>query len=63
MLHNKFVEIGPLVPEEKIFQGTIAFLLFLYHILAWRPSWSCDTDAVNKLSFYLPIESSHKIWL
>ena len=22
-----------------------------YHIWAWRPSWSCDPDAANKLSF------------
>ena len=34
-----------------------------YHILAWRPSWSCDPDAANKLSFPLPKEAPHKIWL
>ena len=22
-----------------------------YHIWAWRPSWSCDQDHLNKLSF------------
>ena len=34
-----------------------------YHIWAWRPSCSCDPDAVNKLSFPLPKEAPHKIWL
>ena len=38
-----FVEIGPPVREKKIFEG-------VYHIWAWRPSWSCDTDAKNKLT-------------
>ena len=50
-----FVEIGPLV-LEKNFEG-------FYHIWAWRPSWSCDPDAANKLSFPLPKEAPHKIWL
>ena len=31
-----------------------------YHIWAWRPSWSCDPDAVNKLLFPLPNEAPHK---
>ena len=34
-----------------------------YHIWSWRPSWSCDPDAVNKISFPLPKEAPHKIWL
>ena len=34
-----------------------------YHIWALRPSWSCDPDAANKLSFPLPKEAPHKIWL
>ena len=54
MLHTKFLEIGPPVPE--IFEG-------FYHILAWRPSWSCDPDAANKLLFPLPKEAPHKSWL
>ena len=49
-----FLEIGPQVMEKKIFEG-------FYHIWAWRPSWSCDPDVVNKLS--LPKEAPHKIWL
>ena len=39
------------------------FLKGFYHIWAWRPSWSCDPDAANKLSFPLPNEAPHKIWL
>ena len=34
-----------------------------YHIWAWRPSWSCELDHLYKLSFPLPKEASHKIWL
>ena len=26
-------------------------------------SWSCDPDVANKLSFPLPKEAPHKIWL
>ena len=48
-----FVEIGPLVPGIKILKG-------FYHIWMLRPSWSCDQDAMNKLSFPLPIEATHK---
>ena len=51
-----FVEIRLPVLEKKILKG-------FYHIWAWRPSWSCDPDAVNKLSFPLPKEAPHKIWL
>ena len=51
-----FVEIGPPVPEKKIFKG-------FYHIWAWRPYWSCDPDATNKILFLLPKEAPHKIWL
>ena len=39
------------------------FLKGFHHILAWRPSWSCDPDAANKISFPLPKEAPHKIWL
>ena len=35
--------------------------MVFYHIWAWWPSWSCDLDAVNKLSFPLTIEATHKI--
>ena len=49
----RFLEISP--PEKKNFEG-------LYHITAWRPSWSCDPDAANKLSFPLPRETPHTIF-
>ena len=59
MLHSNLaslVEIGPLVQEKKILKG-------FYHIWAWWPSWSCDTDAAYKLLFPLPKEAPHKIGL
>ena len=42
--------------EEDFFKG-------FYHIWARRPSWSCDPDAANKISFPLPKEAPYKIWL
>ena len=51
-----FKIIGLLVLEKKIFKG-------FYHIWAWWPSWSCDLDHLYKLSFPLPKEAPHKIWL
>ena len=30
---------------------------------AWRPSWSCDQDHLNKLSFPYPKESPYEIWV
>ena len=48
MLPPSFVKIGPPVLEKKIFEG------FLPYIWAWRPSWSCDPDAANKISFPYP---------
>ena len=51
-----FVEIGPPVPEKKIFKG-------FEHFWAWRPSWSCDLDHLYKLSFPFPKEAPHEIWL
>ena len=46
---QSLVAIGLLVPEKKIFKD-------FYHIRAWRPSWSWDPDAANKLLFPLPQE-------
>ena len=51
-----FVKIGPPVLEKNILKG-------FYHIWAWRPSSSCDPDAANKISFPLPKEAPHKIWV
>ena len=36
------------------------FLKGFYHIWAWRPSWSCDSHATNKISFPLPKEGPHQ---
>ena len=48
MLHTKF-------RENRFWRRR--FLKGFYHIWAWRPSWSCDPDAANKLSFPLPKEA------
>ena len=56
MLHTKFRENRPAGSGEEDFKG-------FYHILAWRPSWSCDPDAAKKISFPLSKEAPHKIWL
>ena len=39
------------------------FLKGFYHIRAWRPSWSCDQDVANKLSFPLPKEAPQNLAL
>ena len=57
MLHTKFRENRPAGSEEE------EFLKGFYHIWAWRPSWSCNPDAANKISFPLPKEAPQKIWL
>ena len=57
MLHTKFRGNPPAGSGEE------DFLKGFYHIWAWRPSWSCDPDAANKISFPLPKEAPHKIWL
>ena len=56
MVHTKFRENRPAGSGEEDFKS-------FYHIWAWRPSWSCDLDHLNKLSFPLPKEAPHKIWL
>ena len=56
MLHTKFRENRPAGSGEEDF-------LRVFNIRAWRPSWSCDPDASNKISFPLPKEAPHKIWL
>ena len=42
MLHAK-VRGNRTIGSGEDFKG-------FYHIWAWRPSWSCDPDAANKLS-------------
>ena len=39
------------------------YLRFLPNIWAWQPSWSCDLDRLNKLSFLHPMEAPYEIWL
>ena len=55
MLHTKF-RGNPSTGSGEDFKG-------FYHIWAWGQSRSCDPDAVNKLSFHIPKEAPHKIWL
>ena len=56
MLHAKFQDHRISGSGEEDFKG-------FYHIWAWQPSWSCDLDHLYKLSFPLPKEAPHKIWL
>ena len=55
MLHAKFQDHRTSGSGED-FKG-------FYHIWEWQPSWSCDLDHLYKLSFSLPKEASHEIWL
>ena len=57
MLHTKFC--------GKLARGfwRRRFLKGFYHTWEWWPSWLCDPDAGNKISFPLPKEAPHKIWL
>ena len=52
MLHTKFVKIGQLALEKKIFEGFLPYMGMV-------TIWSCDPDATNKLSFPLPKEAPH----
>ena len=54
MLHTKFSENWPTCSGENSLKG-------IYHILAWRPSWSCDQYIANKITMPLPKEAPHKI--
>ena len=56
MLHTKFRENRPAGSGEE----NRKFLKGFYHIWAWRPSWSCDPDATNKILFPLPEEAPQK---
>ena len=42
------------VLEKKIFKG-------FYHIWAWRPSWSSNSDHFSNLSFPQPKEAPYEI--
>ena len=54
MLHTKFRGNRP--------AGSGDFLKGFYHIWAWRPSWSCNPDAANKISSPLPKEAQYKMF-
>ena len=56
MLHTKFRENWPASPGEDFLR---VFTIYgrgshLGHVTQMQPSWSCDPDAPNKLSFPLP---------
>ena len=55
MLHTKFREnrLAGSREERRFIKG-------FYHIWAWRPPWSCDLNAANKLWFPLPKEAQYK---
>ena len=48
--------MGPPVPEKRVFEGFLPYR----GVVA---SWSCDPYAANKISFPVPKEAPHKIWL
>ena len=56
MLHTKPKGYWPLVPEKKIFWRFLPYT-------GVGPSWSCDPDVANKLSFPWPMKVSYEIWL
>ena len=58
MLHTRFQDHRTSGSRKKILEGP-----GFCHIRGWQPSWSCDPDAANKLSFPLHKEDPHKIWL
>lgn len=49
MLHTKFQAYKPTGSGEEAFEG-------FYHIWALQPSWPCEQDHLNKLSFLLCLE-------
>ena len=53
MLHTKF---QGWFRRKRFFYG-------FYHLWARWPSWSCDQDHLNKLSFPHPMETPYEIWL
>ena len=40
-----------------------SFLKVFCYLQPWQPSWSCDLDHLYKLSFTLPKDAPHKVWL
>ena len=58
MIHAKFQNHRPSGSEEEDFLKIIAI-----YSQPWRPSWSCDLDHLYKLSFTVPKDAPHKVWL
>ena len=56
MLHAKF-------QDHSINASGIENFKVFYQIWAWPPSWSSDLDHQYKLSFPIPKEALHEIWL
>ena len=54
---------SPLRARNSFWFRRRRFFKGFYHIWAWRPSWSCDQDRLNKLSFPHPMETPYEIWL
>ena len=50
----RFKVTGLLVPKKEIFER-------FYHISAWKPSWSCDPEHLNKFSSQHPTEAPYEI--
>ena len=59
---NSIVCISLLSCASSLYALAGPRIKFLYLVWVWRPSWSCDPDVANKLSFPLPKEAPHKIW-
>ena len=43
--------VGPKSPRSLVLWFQSRFLKGFYHKWAWWPSWSCDPDPLNKLSY------------
>ena len=58
MHHAKFQNHRPSGSGEEDFYRVLLFKLW-----PWRPAWSCDLDHLYKLSFPLPKDAPHEVWL
>ena len=54
MLYTNFQGHWPLGSKEGDFWS-------FYHILAWKQSWSCDPEHLNKFSFQYPMKAPYEI--
>ena len=51
-----FIEIGPTIPEKKIFEGFLPYLGMAANLVS-------DLDYLYTHWLSLPIDALHKIWL